>query len=71
MPFRNTPGPGGFGPSPEFGSAHPGLTLVPAQSHPRPAGYDGSSAGAHLLGWAALILVAALAVAVTFAIRRR
>jgi hypothetical protein len=60
-----------FGPSPAFGSAHPGLTLVPAQSHPRPADYDGSSAGAHLLVWAALILVAALAVAVTFAIRRR
>jgi hypothetical protein len=73
MSLRSTPGPGGFGPSPAFGRARPGITLEPAQTHPRPGVYSGSStvAGNHLWWWVALLVAVAVVAAVTVTVRRR
>jgi hypothetical protein len=73
MSIRSTPGPGGFGPSPAFGRPRAGITLQPAQTHPRPGVYSGPSivTAHHLWWWAALLIAVAIATAVTVAVRRR
>jgi hypothetical protein len=70
MPFRSTPGPGGFGPSPAFGHAHQGIRLQPAQTHAVPGVYEGPAVtGSHL--WLLALALLAVIAAATVAIRRR
>jgi hypothetical protein len=72
MSFRSTPGPGGFGPSPAFGHAHPGFTLNPARTSPRPGIYSGGNAAtSHVWWWVALVVAVALVTVVVLAVRRR
>jgi hypothetical protein len=70
----SSPGPGGFGPSPPFGRARHGVTLVPAQSHPLPGVYNGAAAHTTqvwLWGLLMIIIVAVVVVSVLYGRRRR
>jgi hypothetical protein len=75
MPFRDTPGPGGFGPSPAFGHAHQGVRLQLARTHPVPGVHNAPAAVASGHPWtlalALVALLAAVAVAAIVALRRR
>jgi hypothetical protein len=73
MSLRSTPGPGGFGPSPAFGHARPGITPRPLRTSPHPGVYSGPAVhtGNHLWWWAVLVIVIGVAVTVAIAIRRR
>ncbi len=73
MPFRSTPGPGGFGPSPAFGRGHPGIKLQPAQTHVVPGVHNGPAvlATGHPWTLALMALLAAAAIAAMVALRRR
>jgi hypothetical protein len=64
MTTGSTPGPGGFGPSPAFGGAHPGITLVPAQTRPQPGVFNAASTGMSFWFWILLLVAAVVAVAV-------
>ncbi|GIM97620.1 hypothetical protein Ato02nite_094130 [Paractinoplanes toevensis] len=72
MSIRRTPGPGGFGPSPEFGHGRAGITLDPARTTPRPGVHSGAAvaAGTHLWWWVALVAAVALVAVVVVAVRR-
>ncbi|MEU4245412.1 hypothetical protein [Actinoplanes sp. NPDC026619] len=74
MWLRDTPGPGGFGPSPAFGHGRAGIVLQPARTTPRPGVYSGGNAAAgspHFWWWVALVVALALVAAVAVAVRRR
>ena len=69
--IASTPGPGGFGPSPPFGRPHPGVTLVPAQTHSRPGVFNAAETGVHAWVWILLLIVAAVVGAGVLVARRR